>query len=1050
MFEPSEKGLEDFNQSTKEHPYTFKSWMGPTLPIITVVHPDTVKPILSAPASIAPKDSLFYGFLKPWLGDGLLLSSGEKWSRHRRLLTPGFHFDILKQYVKIFNKSTDIMHAKWRRLSKEGPVSLDMFEHISLMTLDTLLKCTFSYDSNCQEEPSEYINSIYELSKLVSEREQVLHHQSDFIYQLSSNGKKFRQACKVVHDFTANVVQQRKKALKEQGAENFIKSKRGKTTDFIDLLILSKDENGKSLSDEDMRAEVDTFMFEGHDTTASGLSWMLYNLAGHPEYQEKCREEVKELMQGRDDCHLEWDDLSQLPFTTMCIKESLRLHPPVTAVSRCCTEDINLDKRVLPKGNICQISIYAAHHNPAVWPNPEVYDPYRFDPEKSHERSSHAFVPFSAGPRNCIGQNFAMAEMKVVLALTLLNFKVSLDPTKTARKLPEVILRAKDGLWLKVEPLRLHLMGMLTFFQVYLKFKLPLGLEFLQSDVALFLTDCMSVQQNDLLLHLTSPTISFPSVLKSSNNLGWMLPIVDHLLNAFNLKHTTFRVYAVTALLLFFAVGIVRTFLRVVLFINAYYTNVQKIRCFPEPPRRNWFWGHLGMFNPNEEGLKEVSELVKEFTYSLKTWMGPTLPVISLLHPDTVKAVAAAPAAIAPKDELFYGFLKPWLGDSLLLSRGEKWARHRRLLTPGFHFDILKQYVKIFNKCTDIMHAKWRRLCTEGPVSLDMFEHISLMTLDSLLKCTFSYDSNCQEKPSDFIAAIYDLSNLVVQREHCLPHHFDFIYRLSSNGRKFRQACKVVHDFTANVVQLRKKALQAQGAENWIKSKRGKTTDFIDLLLLSKDENGNPLSDEDMRAEADTFMFAGHDTTASGLSWILYNLARHPEYQEKCREEIKELTQGKDTNHLEWDDLALLPFTTMCIKESLRLHPPVTSVSRSCTEDITLSDGKVIPKGNVCLISIYGTHHNPAVWPNPEVYDPYRFDPERTQERASHAFVPFSAGPRNCIGQNFAMAEMKVVLALTLLNFKVSLDPTKTVRRLPELILRAEGGLWLQVEPLKA
>ncbi|KAM5181213.1 ultra-long-chain fatty acid omega-hydroxylase-like isoform 1-T2 [Mantella aurantiaca] len=529
-----------------------------------------------------------------------------------------------------------------------------------------------------------------------------------------------------------------------------------------------------------------------------------------------------------------------------------------------------------------------------------------------------------------------------------------------------------------------------------------------------------------------------------------MSSFVDQLLDVLNLEHTTFRVYAITALLLLSLLVVFRTCLAGVMFVKDYITNAQRLRCFPEPPRRNWFLGHLGMFFPNEEGLNEVSRLVARFSYTLKTWMGPTLPIISLVHPDSLKPMVAASALIAPKDDLFYGFLRPWLGDGLLLSRGEKWAQHRRLLTPGFHFDILKNYVKIFNQSTDIMHDKWRRLCVKGPVFLDMFEHISLMTLDSLLKCTFSYDSDCQENPSDYIAAIYELSSLLVKREHCLPHHFDLIYRFSSNGRKFRRACKTVHDFTADIVQKRKKVLEEKGAEKWIKSKQGKTTDFIDLLLLSKDENGSHLSDEEMRAEADTFMFEGHDTTASGLSWILYNMARHPEYQNKCREEIAELIKGKDTTSLEWDDLSQLPFTTMCIKESLRLHPPVTEVSRKCTEDITLPDGRVIPKGNICLISIYGTHHNPAVWPNPEVYDPYRFDPEKAQERSSHAFVPFSAGHRNCIGQNFAMAEMKVVLALTLLKFKVSLHPTKTVRRKAELILRAEDGLWLQVEELKS
>ncbi|XP_053563158.1 LOW QUALITY PROTEIN: ultra-long-chain fatty acid omega-hydroxylase-like [Bombina bombina] len=527
-----------------------------------------------------------------------------------------------------------------------------------------------------------------------------------------------------------------------------------------------------------------------------------------------------------------------------------------------------------------------------------------------------------------------------------------------------------------------------------------------------------------------------------------MLHFVDHLLDSINLERTPFRVYTITALVLLLLLLVSRSLLKVVVFIYAYAENVRRLRCFPEPPRRSWLFGHLGMFLPNEEGLTQVNSLVSTFPKTNMTWMGPAIPVVSLVHPDTIKPIVAASASIAPKHE-FYGFLRPWLGDGLLLSHGEKWMKHRRLLTPAFHFDILKHYVKIFSKSTDIMHAKWRRLASEGPVSLDMFEHISLMTLDSLLKCTFSYDSDCQEKPSDYISAIYELSSLVTEREQCLLHHFDFIYRLSSNGRKFRQACKIVHNFTEGVVQQRKKALQEKGAEAWIKSKQGKTTDFIDILLLSKDEDGNQLSDEEMRDEVDTFMFEGHDTTASGLSWILYNLARHPEYQEKCREEIRELLSGKENKHLDWDELSQLQFTTMCIKESLRLHPPVTAVFRRCTEDIKLPDGKVIPKGNTCLISIYGSHHNPTVWPNPEVYDPYRFDPDKFEERSSHAFIPFSAGPRNCIGQNFAMAEMRVVLAMTLLHFNVTLDQTKSVRK-AELILRAEGGLWLQVEALKS
>ncbi|GCC20883.1 hypothetical protein chiPu_0019452 [Chiloscyllium punctatum] len=200
-------------------------------------------------------------------------------------------------------------------------------------------------------------------------------------------------------------------------------------------------------------------------------------------------------------------------------------------------------------------------------------------------------------------------------------------------------------------------------------------------------------------------------------------------------------------------------------------------------------------------------------------------------------------------------------------------------------------------------------------------------------------------KSSDYIAAIYELSTLVVKRERYLPHHSDFIYKHSANGKRFARACDLVHSYSLDVVQRRREILREQGADAWLQSKQGKVTDFLDVLLLSKDEDGNSLSDEEIQSEADTFMFEGHDTTASGISWVLYNLARHPEYQNKCREEIQELLKSRDDKELEWDDLSQMPFTTMCIKESLRLHPPVTTVARCCTEDIQLPDGRVIPKG---------------------------------------------------------------------------------------------------------
>ncbi|XP_031515657.1 cytochrome P450 4F11-like isoform X2 [Papio anubis] len=322
---------------------------------------------------------------------------------------------------------------------------------------------------------------------------------------------------------------------------------------------------------------------------------------------------------------------------------------------------------------------------------------------------------------------------------------------------------------------------------------------------------------------------------------------------------------------------------RVLAWTYTFYDNCRHLQCFPQPPKQSWFWGHLGLVTPTEEGMKKVTQLVATYPQGFKFWMGPTFPLLILCHPDTIRPITSASgspmleemdldrdisnlvesgigkkemAAVAPKDMIFYGSLKPWLGDGLLLSGGDKWSRHRRMLTPAFHFNILKPYMKIFNKSVNIMHDKWQRLASEGSARLDMFEHLSLMTLDSLQKCVFNFESNCQEKPSEYIAAILELSALIEKRNQHVLVYPDFLYHLTPDGQRFLRACRLVHDFTDAVIQERRRTLPTQGIDDFLKNKaKSKTLDFIDVLLLSKDEDGKELSDEDIRAEADNFMF---------------------------------------------------------------------------------------------------------------------------------------------------------------------------------------------------
>ena len=222
-----------------------------------------------------------------------------------------------------------------------------------------------------------------------------------------------------------------------------------KYLDFLDILLTAADQDGKGLSDLEIRDEADTFMFEGHDTTTSGMCWTLYCLAKHPEHQEKVREEVKSVLMGRE--WLEYEDLKDLKYTHWCIKEAMRLYPPVFFIFRQASEDLELDGHVIPKGMQVGISIRNIHRHPDIWENPNDFDPLRFHPSNVEGRDPYAYMPFSAGYRNCIGQNFALNEERLIVASLVLRFRLSLVEGHKVEMLPTVVLRAANDIAVNLE-----------------------------------------------------------------------------------------------------------------------------------------------------------------------------------------------------------------------------------------------------------------------------------------------------------------------------------------------------------------------------------------------------------------------------------------------------------------------------------------------------------------------------------------------------------------------------------------------------------------------
>uniref|UniRef100_A0A8D0KJV2 Cytochrome P450 n=1 Tax=Salvator merianae TaxID=96440 RepID=A0A8D0KJV2_SALMN len=479
---------------------------------------------------------------------------------------------------------------------------------------------------------------------------------------------------------------------------------------------------------------------------------------------------------------------------------------------------------------------------------------------------------------------------------------------------------------------------------------------------------------------------------------------------------------------LIFILSLIYGLLKAIQFYGRKRYMVRVLQSFPGPPS-HWLYGHLKMLEQDEE-LLNMTAWTEKYPHCHPLWYGIFLGFLNINHPEYAKTILSR----GGKEFDFY----IWLYGLLILD-GPKWQQHRKLLTPGFHYDILKSYVTLMADSVKEMLDIWEKLILKDATkSVEIYKYASLMSLDTIMKCAFSYQSRCQtDRNNSYINTVLDLSAMFEQRLKTPLYHSDLIYQFSPQGRQFFKACKLAHLHTDNVIRERKESLKNEHEREKILKKR--RLDFLDILLCAKDERGNSLSDEDIRAEVDTFMFRGHDTTASGFSWLLYCMAQNPEHQQRCREEIKEVLGPQEV--IQWDDLGKLTYTTMCIKESFRLYPPVPLVGRELNSPVTFADGQTLPKGLLPLLS--DDSHLVL-----EVYDPLRFSLENSNSRHPYAFLPFVAGPRNCIGQQFAMNEMKVALALTLSRFELLPDPSKPSIPIAQLVTRSKNGIYLKLKTL--
>ena len=430
-------------------------------------------------------------------------------------------------------------------------------------------------------------------------------------------------------------------------------------------------------------------------------------------------------------------------------------------------------------------------------------------------------------------------------------------------------------------------------------------------------------------------------------------------------------------------------------------------------PKGSLFTGHLHPIRNDVVRLLETS--TRDHGDIVRFHIGPL--VFHLLnHPDHVSHVMIRNRANYDKASRSSEALGLICGESLLTSNGDVWQRQRRMIQPMFHRAAVAGFVSTIARCTEEMLAGWDVKARRGE-SIEIASEMMKLTFRIVGRCLFGADL---DKEAD----------AVEEAMHVLITHTYHRWRSLVNppaswptpaNLRFRKALADVDAIVADLIERHRKSPP-------------ETPNLLSMLITGCE----PGNDREIRNEAITFLLAGHETTANALSWAGCELCQHPEWQEKIRTQFIEAC---DERSPDMTDLPALTHALHFFEETVRLHPPIWAMERRVIADDEIG-GYGIPRHSGVIISPYILHRHPAFWEKPD-----EFSPERFERRDHDAYYPFGAGPRFCIGSEFALAEARVILPMILRRFNLAAVPNQQVEAEPAITLRIKSGFLINLTP---
>jgi cytochrome P450 len=431
---------------------------------------------------------------------------------------------------------------------------------------------------------------------------------------------------------------------------------------------------------------------------------------------------------------------------------------------------------------------------------------------------------------------------------------------------------------------------------------------------------------------------------------------------------------------------------------------VPRLRCFADSPAM--------AANP----AAVLSKYHETFGDTFRFHIGGLKEAIVTIDPAVIQHVMKTNAENYQKSEIQVKRMGHFLGKGLLTTHGEAWRTQRRLIQTGF-----KELAALSSIMQDSLADSLRefdRQIRVGPV--DVYLHLMKMTFAMVARSLFG--ARLKDEDIDLVShTICTVQEFIVRQT--LQPYLNPWFAASGELRKHEdmrtRADSVLLEY------IRKRRNEPPGH------------DLLQTLMDARYSDGEGMSDELVLSESMQLLVAGHETSSNGLSWLLYLLSTHPECLDKVRQEFFSVLGDAPLTHA---DVLKFEFTTQVIHESLRLYPPFWMIDRMAVENDRVGD-LVIPSGSTVIVYVYGAHHAPRYWHDPETFDPSRFTKEEMKLRTPFTFLPFGGGPRVCIGQHYAMLQILMILSELIRRYDFEPVPGQTIEARPMVILRPKHGI---------